>query len=103
MEALVSRALDIEEDILDKTAEKLDKIDARDLPNAFKNLAIGSGVLQDKSDRLKGRPAGVIEHKVSLPEIQRALAELEREAMQAQTVDAEAVEELDPPDEPREA
>jgi hypothetical protein len=43
MDALVSRALDIEEQVLEQTAETLDKIDARDLPNAFKNLAIGSG------------------------------------------------------------
>lgn len=54
MDALVSRALDIEEDILEKAAVKVDKIDPRDLANAFKNLAIGSGVLQDKSDRLRG-------------------------------------------------
>jgi hypothetical protein len=94
MDALVSRALDIEEEILEKTAEKVDKIDPRDLANAFKNLAIGSGVLQDKSDRLRGKPAVVVEHQHNLlPQIERALAELEREAMEAETVDAEVVEE----------
>ena len=44
MDALVSRALDLEEKILDQAAEKVDKIDPRDLANAFKNFAIGSGV-----------------------------------------------------------
>ena len=77
----------------------MDKIDPRDLANAFKNLAIGSGVLQDKSDRLRGKPAGVIEHKISLAQIEQALAALQLEAL---AVDAEVVEELDPPDEPRE-
>ncbi|MDP9143763.1 MAG: hypothetical protein M3N43_03555 [Actinomycetota bacterium] len=96
MDALVSRALDIEEDILEKTAEKVDKIDPRDLANAFKNLAIGSGVLQDKSDRLRGKPAGVIEHRHDVYHwVEQEIAKLEREALEAETVDAEVVEEQD--------
>jgi hypothetical protein len=93
MDALVSRALDIEEEILEKTAEKVDKIDPRDLANAFKNLAIGSGVLQDKSDRIKGKPAAAIEHRLDVAQIDRMLAQLEAEALGAQAVDADVVEE----------
>jgi hypothetical protein len=93
MDALVSRALDIEEEILEKTAEKVDEIDPRDLANAFKNLAIGSGVLQDKSDRIKGKPAAAIEHRLEVAQIDRMLAQLEAEALGAQAVDADVVEE----------
>ena len=92
MDAIRSRALEIEEDILEKTAAKLDKIDARDLPNAFKNLAIGSGILQDKSDSLKGKPAGVIEHRYDVTAIEAAMRAIEAEVMEAQPVDAEVVE-----------
>jgi hypothetical protein len=102
MDALRNRAIEVEEDILEKTAEKLDKIDARDLPNAFKNLAIGSGILQDKSDGLKGKPAHVVEHRYSVAEIDAALAKL-GVTVDGAAVGAEAVEELEPPDEPRAA
>lgn len=90
MDALVSKALDLEEKILDQTAEKLDKIDARDLPNAFKNLTIGTGVLQDKSDRIKGKPLGVVQHRWSIDQLNAAMDELL--AGVPEPVDAEIVE-----------
>lgn len=97
MDALRNRALDIEEDLLDKTAEKLDRIDARDLPNAFKNLAIGSGILQDKSDGLKGKPAVLIEHHYDVTVLDRLIAEKKQQLAQAlaeeeASIDAEVVE-----------
>ena len=97
MDALVSKALDIEEKVLKQTDENLDKIAPRDLPNAFKNLAIGGGVLQDKSDRIKRRPAEVAEHRIDVAKLEKALADLERIgrerlAQQQRIIDAEVVE-----------
>ena len=92
MDALVSRALDIEEDLLEKTADKLDQIDPRDLANAYKNIAIGSGVLQDKSDRIKGKPSVLVEHRYDVTAIEAAMRAIEAEVMEAQPVDAEVVE-----------
>jgi hypothetical protein len=91
IDALVRKALGIEKRILQETDDKLDTIPAKDLPNAFKNLAIGSGVLRDKADRMRGKPDATVRHTVNLTLVQRAIAQLEQDiADEETTVDGEA-------------
>jgi hypothetical protein len=92
MDALVARTLELEEKILDQAEEKMNKIDPKDLANAYKNFAIGSGVLQDKSDRIKGKPTITIDHRYDLAEIQRAMDAILDSVEQEESVDAEVVE-----------
>jgi hypothetical protein len=92
MDALVARTLELEEKILDQAEEKMNKIDPKDLANAYKNFAIGSGGLQDKSDRIKVKPTITIDHRYDLAEIQRAMDAILDSVEQEESVDAEVVE-----------
>ena len=91
MDGLVSR-LDLEEQILDHAEENVEKIPPKDLANAYKNLAIGSGVLQDKSDRIKGKPAEVVHHQIDLTTVRKAIAALEAQQLEEEITDAEVME-----------
>ena len=84
--------LDLEEQILDHAEENVEKIPPKDLANAYKNLAIGSGVLQDKSDRIKGKPAEVVHHQIDLTTVRKAIAALEAQQLEEEITDAEVME-----------
>jgi len=79
MDALVNKALDLEEKILDQTAKGIGQIAPRDLPNAYKNLAIGSGVLQDKSNIIRNKPTEIVQRGPSFAELEYAIAALMHE------------------------
>lgn len=70
--ALAEKQIQISSEATDLLRGKLTEIPARDLPNAVRNLDVGSAIHTDKAQALEGE-ATVIQVKRELPDVLRAL------------------------------
>lgn len=76
-EGIVDDLTELEADNLAKLSDKLDSVEAKDRGRLAKDLATAKGINSQHVHQLRGQPAQVVEHRVNLTLVQKAIASLE--------------------------
>jgi hypothetical protein len=87
-EDIVEGLTEAENKILTRLQDRVDKLDDKDLARTLKDVSTSKGINSQHVHQLRGQPAQVIEHKVNLTLVQKAIEQLEK----PDSVDSTAVE-----------
>jgi hypothetical protein len=91
-EAIADKLIRLEHQMADRLVAQADNLEPKDLSNALRNASVSKAVATDKAQSLRDRPTAVIEHKLSIQDIDSERARIARALEQLGVIESTATE-----------